>query len=360
MITEQKLKTPHIKKADKRGDITIWTVDGEWIRDHKNVEFTNYGEHYQFPFIPKDEFWLDQEAHPDEQEFFIESLLVYHRYRKQGLSHDKALKKANQAERRERERAGDITIPAHKGPAKPEDVDEKLVRKLKNGVSIYIVNGRKIRSKYYRNFTEGGHDKVYPWIRKKTIYIDDDLKKKERPYIAVHELPERRKMDTDKWPYLKAHRYASRIEWKCRHHPGKLKAALKAEGWEDPLKPLMEGLEMENMDRIIEQSANEIIAALFEGGEGSGNWGHSGRPGIVGGSQPTQAGSIMKHLLKSQHGGITSSLFRAARLSATAKAFLSGSPIKMGRRATNILVGRKAVSHLYLKGRGKRNKFWWT
>jgi hypothetical protein len=105
----------------------------------------------------------------------------------------------------------------------------------------------------------------------------------------------------------------------------------------------------------IEEISNRIIKALFEGGEGSGNWGHAGRPGLQGGSQPTKFGSIMKYLFKSQHGGVTSSLFRAARLSATARALFSGSPTKMARRGANILIGREGVSHLYLKGGRKKS-----
>jgi hypothetical protein len=116
---------------------------------------------------------------------------------------------------------------------------------------------------------------------------------------------------------------------------------------------------MSDSKQVIEEMSDQIINALFEGGEGSGNWGHAGRPGIQGGSQPTKAGSIMAHLLKSQHGGITSSLFRAARLSASARALFSGSPRKMGRRGINLLIGRKAVSHLYLKGRRGSKKSWW-
>jgi hypothetical protein len=111
--------------------------------------------------------------------------------------------------------------------------------------------------------------------------------------------------------------------------------------------------------QMIEEISNQIIKTLFEGGPGSGNFGHAGRPGLQGGSQPTRAGSIMKHLLRSQHGGITSSLFRAARLSATARALFSGSPRKMGRRGINLLIGRKAVSHLYLKGGRGSKKSWW-
>ena len=123
---------------------------------------------------------------------------------------------------------------------------------------------------------------------------------------------------------------------------------------------------MANKQQIREQLAKEIINTLFEGGPGSGNFGHAGIPGVQGGSQPTKGGSIFKQAIGKlgwrtggERGSITSSLFRVARLSATARALFSGSPTKMGRRAANIAIGRKAVSHFYLRGgRGRKNSWW--
>jgi hypothetical protein len=28
-------------------------------------EFTNFGQHYRYPYIPKNELWIDQEARHD-------------------------------------------------------------------------------------------------------------------------------------------------------------------------------------------------------------------------------------------------------------------------------------------------------
>jgi hypothetical protein len=272
------------------------------------------------------------------------------------MSYNKALKEADKVERKERLRSAGSIKSKNNKRVKPDGVKEELIKKLKDGTRICIVDGSKVRTDFDIDFTEGGHDKVYRFIPKKTIWIDDDLKKEERPYILLHELHERRRMENDKWKYNKAHIESSKIEYKARHDPKQLKGLLKAEGWEEDLKSLSEIIKMGNQDQIIDQLSNEIISALFEGGPGSGNWGHTGRPGVVGGSQATKAGSIMKHLAVSQRGGITSGLFRAARLSATARALASGDPIKVGRRALNILIGRKAVSHVYLKGkRGKKS-----
>ncbi len=56
---------PYIKKVGERGKIFIWIVDGTYVRTHLDEEFTNFGQHYRFKCIPKDEFWLDKEVQRD-------------------------------------------------------------------------------------------------------------------------------------------------------------------------------------------------------------------------------------------------------------------------------------------------------
>ncbi len=68
------LRPPYLKKIGQRGRIGIWILDGSYVRTHINEEFTNYGQHYECKYIPKTEFWIDQEVKPDEQKFFIDHL----------------------------------------------------------------------------------------------------------------------------------------------------------------------------------------------------------------------------------------------------------------------------------------------
>ena len=56
------LKPPYIEKIEDRGDLHMWIVDGSYIRGRIDEEFTNFGQHYRFAFIPTDELWLDREA----------------------------------------------------------------------------------------------------------------------------------------------------------------------------------------------------------------------------------------------------------------------------------------------------------
>lgn len=102
------LKPPYLQKIGERGRISVWVVDGTYVRTHIDEEFTNYGQHYSFQRIPKDEFWLDEEAQDDEQKFFIDHLLVEHRLMEKGVPYDDALESADRKEMAERKKAGDV------------------------------------------------------------------------------------------------------------------------------------------------------------------------------------------------------------------------------------------------------------
>ena len=100
---------------------------------------------------------------------------------------------------------------------------------------------------------------------------------------------------------------------------------------------------------IVKDISAEVIADLFEGGAGSGNWGHKGRPGKRGGSLPTKGSSIAKSIIKSERGSmkISGKLWRAARTARNIEVALSVNPMKMLKRLVNILIGRKIVGKIY-------------
>ena len=229
---KEKLKPPYIEKVSHRGKITIWIVDGTYVRTHLDEEFTNYGQHYAFECIPKDEFWLDKEASNDERRFFIDHLLVEHRLMAKGVAYNDALEAADRVEIAERKRAGDVR-KLTKGDNLPDarQVHVRLWKKLESGVSVWIVNGRLVRSVFDDDFTEGGHDYVYEFVPQNDVWIDNDLEEVERPYVLLHELHERNLMAKG-WTYSKAHEDSSKLEYHYRHHPNELHAALATEGWE--------------------------------------------------------------------------------------------------------------------------------
>jgi hypothetical protein len=149
-----------------------------------------------------------------------------------GMSYEEALAKADQAERKERRRAGDVRLLRRHGQELPKGLQahERLWKRLENGLTVWIVNGRLVRSAFDVDFTAGGHDHVYEFVPENEVWIDDDIEEEERPYVLLHELHERNRM-AHGWPYSKAHAESSELEYRCRHHPDELHEALTAEGW---------------------------------------------------------------------------------------------------------------------------------
>jgi hypothetical protein len=226
------VKMPYLYKDEKRGNLQVWVVDGSYIRSHTDEEFTNFGQHYRYPYIPLNELWIDQEASPDERGFFIDHLLVEHRLMAKGLPYGKALQEADRAERKERRRAGDVSRLTDHGQKLPDgrEVHERLWKMLESGVNVWIVKGRLVRSVFDIDFTAGGHDYVYEFVPQNEVWIDDDIEEDERGYVLLHELHERNRMASGV-PYSEAHAESSRLAYPCRHHPDELHDALAVEGW---------------------------------------------------------------------------------------------------------------------------------
>lgn len=221
-----------MREAATEDSLAVWIVDGTYIRDKLDEEFSNFGQHFAFDFIPPNELWLDTEAHPDEQKFFIDHLVVERALMKRGLSYDSALDVADSVERVERNAAGDVAkVMGPDGLPDPKKTHVTLWRTTTTGLSVWIVDGRLVRSAFDVDFTEGGHDHVYEFVPSNEVWIDNDVKEDERPYILLHELHERNLMAKG-WTYDAAHDDASKIELYLRHHPSELHLALSRAGWE--------------------------------------------------------------------------------------------------------------------------------
>jgi hypothetical protein len=229
---KKSLKPPYLHKDETRGHYQFWIVDGAYIRGNIDEEFTNFGQHYRYPYIPDKEFWIDLQAGQDERMFFIEHLLVEYDLMAKGVSYGDALTQADRVERRERRRVGDLGKVTHQGTELPDPniVHERLWKQLENGVCVWIVSGRLVRSAFDIDFTAGGHDHVYEFVPEGEVWIDNDIEEKERGVVLLHELHERTRM-AEGLPYSKAHAESSHLEIRCRHHPDELHAALAAVGW---------------------------------------------------------------------------------------------------------------------------------
>jgi len=151
---------------------------------------------------------------------------------KKGTPYDQAIDKADRAERNLRRQSGYLEKMTRHGTQLPDQsqVHESLWKKLENGVSVWIVDGKKVRDLFDIDFTEGGHDHVYEFVPEKEVWIDNDVPQEERMFVLLHELHERNRMG-DGWPYSKAHAESSKLEYQYRHQVDEVHDALEKEGW---------------------------------------------------------------------------------------------------------------------------------
>ena len=242
------MEKPYIKKIAKRGHIDVWLVDGQYIRTHMDPEFTNFSHHYIFNFIPENEFWIDHERKTGETRFFIDHMLVEHRLMAEGKGESEAMDFGNKVERRER-RNSELVKEILKDKKNDKDVIAKIHKELlseySKNVKTWVVNGELVRTLFFLDFTEGGHDRVYAFVPENEVWLDDDLNLSERKFVLLHELRERNLMPDNQQVHIKngivkedenfskiydsAHRSASRLEYFCRHHPEELDKKLQEE-----------------------------------------------------------------------------------------------------------------------------------
>jgi len=227
----QAMKKPYEKKIQTVDEFAVWFVDGKYIREKVDEEFTNFGQHYRFRFIPAHEFWIDRERTPGEEHFFVDHLLIENRLMAGGMTYDRAIEKADRAEVRERHKVDYIKKGLKPGQPKAEvlaKVHKKLLKCYSRYLNVWVADGEIVRDVYFIDYTEGGHDKVYAFIPPREVWLDDDLEPGERKYVLLHEVHERFLMVQGE-KYFQAHRSASNIEYHCRHHPEELDRRLAEE-----------------------------------------------------------------------------------------------------------------------------------
>ena len=227
-----KTKKIYIKKLSEISGFKIWIVNGKYIRGNIDEEFTNFGQHYEFKFIPKNEFWIDKERNSGEEKYFIETMLAINRLMLKGMNSKEAVKIAEKIEKRERSKSKlmkkELRIKKINGNV-INAVYKNLIKKYSSKkIKVWVVKGELVRDLFFLDFTEGGYDKVYSFIPENEIWIDDDLSLSERKFVFLHELHERNLMSLGK-RYDFAHKSSSKIEYFCRKHPKMLNRYMKRE-----------------------------------------------------------------------------------------------------------------------------------
>lgn len=241
-------KKVYIKKIGDFDGYSAWYVNGYWIRNNLDPEFGNFGYSWYMHFIPKNEFWIDYENGGEgEAQYYIDNFLNIQRAMKDGKSYEAAWKLANRLEKMERGKSGflkKIKKMKIKSNVLKKIYNKQLFTKYTKKLKIWLVHGDLVRSLFFIDYAQGGHEHVYNFVPKNEVWIDDDVYYKEIPYILIHELHERALMARG-WPYdpggvgvftrsgdfkgRSAHFNAEAIENKCRRNRKLIKKMLLKE-----------------------------------------------------------------------------------------------------------------------------------
>lgn len=225
------MKKPYMKKIHEKNRYKFFYVDGAWIRKNLDEEFTNFGDNHNFKFIPKNEVWVDKEfGKIKEWKYFARFFIEKINYLAKEKNQKEAIRLANMIEQRERDK--NPAVKKIKKLSKKEQIrriHKRFLKEYSNSrIKTWVVNGFLVRSVFFLDFTEGGHDLVYKFVPSREIWIDNALNPKEIEFVLLHEAHERNLMKKA-LSYEQAHKKSSRIELNCRKNPRKINRLLKRE-----------------------------------------------------------------------------------------------------------------------------------
>jgi hypothetical protein len=224
------MKKPYIKKIYEKNGNNFFYVDGAWIRENIDEEFITYSDHLKFKFIPPREVWIEEEFSKKEWKYYVKYFVAKLKYLGECYEYWEAVRLANVVEQNARNK--NPTVKKLKKLPRYEQVKaihKKLLKKYSNDkVKVWMANGFLVRSLYYLDYCAGGHDKVYHFVPRGEIWIDDAINPKDFKCTLIHEAHERRLMAKG-MTYDKAHHRSSRLELSCRKHPRKIDRVLRRE-----------------------------------------------------------------------------------------------------------------------------------
>jgi hypothetical protein len=94
---------PRVRILKRLPDVNVWLVDGKYVRDNIDLDFTEGGNGCRFEFIPDSEIWIDDTLDQAEWNDTISHELLERYMMSKGDTYDTGHDKANILEGAERE-----------------------------------------------------------------------------------------------------------------------------------------------------------------------------------------------------------------------------------------------------------------
>lgn len=189
----------------------VWIVDGLIIRRNISGEFLYGGNNERYPWIPKDEIWIDNAISAEEFKYTLaHELNERNLMAKKGMSYAEAHDSSLALERKMRLADQNFAEQHEKHLAlvSPTDCDnlkqiltlsdsiylKNIYRQYiesRNGLAVWIVDGASVRKDIYPDFGLSGNDLAYHFIPKNEIWIDAQISCEETEFSILSELTER-------------------------------------------------------------------------------------------------------------------------------------------------------------------------
>jgi hypothetical protein len=163
----------------------IWIVDGEKVAMELYSEFIMGGNDQRYRFNPPNDVWIDNRIGIEELEYTIAHELIERRFmRERGWSYNRAHDEGGLAvECNLRRRNARWAV--RKGPI------YRAYLGLRQGASVWIVDGPRVRKEFEPDFCFGAHDLKSPFIPTGEVWLDSAMAVEESFYTLKHQLIER-------------------------------------------------------------------------------------------------------------------------------------------------------------------------
>jgi hypothetical protein len=202
----------------KADNYDVWIVDGNQVRLKIFSSFLYGGNEQRYPFNPKGEIWIDNAISCEEYYLTLaHELNERHLMAKFGwkyiTAHDSSLSleqtirhsneeicRAHEASLRRVSATDYDNIKEIRGI--PDSIQIQNIYRVpmgvREGISIWIVDGYMVRKNIYPDFGFSGNDKSYHFIPPKEIWIDGQVSCEETEYSISTELKERKLIESGK------------------------------------------------------------------------------------------------------------------------------------------------------------------
>jgi hypothetical protein len=216
-VENQSADKPEIKNEIYRVPLNeiegqkIWIVDGYAVRREIYPEFLFGGNDERYPFIPKNEIWIDNAISVLEYEYTLKHEL-HERYLMavKGFSYAEAHDSSLALELHMRnydlgissahEKSLRFVSPTDCDNIKeifslPDSVKLKNIYRIylgkRNGKDVWVVDGANVRHNIFPDFGLSGNGLAYKFIPVNEIWIDSEISCEETEFSIISELTER-------------------------------------------------------------------------------------------------------------------------------------------------------------------------